>query len=115
MGAAPQPFANLVLPLTKGSIHVADASGFTGIAFDARGNDRYRLSLESYGINGRNAFGAPFEAGSETKEIRIPFTALRSADPKAALDLTRLRSVVIRLEGEPGGTAWLELGNVRFY
>lgn len=115
MGAAPQPFANLVLPLTKGSIHVADASGLTGIAFDARGNDRYRLSLESYGVHGRNAFAAPFEAGADIREVRIPFTALRSADANAALDLAKLRSVVIRLEGEPGGKAWLELANVRFY
>ena len=115
MGAAPQPYANLVLPLTKGAIHLADARGFSGIAFEARGNDRYVLALESYGIHPRHSFGAPFEAGPQSREVRIPFGALRSADLEARLDLARLRALVVRLEGEPGGTAWLELGNVRFY
>jgi imidazolonepropionase-like amidohydrolase len=115
MGAAPQPFANLVLPLTKGSIHLADARGFSGIAFDARGSDRYVLALESYGIHPRNSFSAPFAAGPQTREVRIPFNTLRSADQEARLDLAKLRALVVRLESEPGGKAWLELGNVRFY
>ena len=53
MGAAPQPFANLVLPLTPGAIQLADARGFAGIAFDARGTGRYALLLESYGTETR--------------------------------------------------------------
>ncbi|CAA9535651.1 MAG: hypothetical protein AVDCRST_MAG23-1831 [uncultured Sphingosinicella sp.] len=115
MGAAPQPFANLILPLTKGGVHLADASGFSGIAFDARGTGRYAMLLESYGLEQRASFRAPFEAGENAREVRIPFSALQSPDPQARLDLARLRSLIVRLEGEPGGTASLELGNVRFY
>jgi imidazolonepropionase-like amidohydrolase len=115
MGAAPQPFANLVLPLTRGAIHLADASGFQGIAFDARGTGRYALLLDVYGISSRAPFTAPFAAQAERGEVRIPFSQFRSADPSARLDLARLRALVIRLDGEPGGEATLELGNVRFY
>lgn len=115
MGTAPRPFANLVLPLTRGAIHVADARAFAGIAFDARGTGRYALVLESYGIEERNAFRAAFAAGETAQEIRIPFSAFRSADAGTQLDLARLRSITIQLAGETGGEAMLELGNVRFY
>ncbi|MDQ8757633.1 amidohydrolase family protein [Sphingosinicella sp. LHD-64] len=114
MGAAPQPYANLVFPLTPGAIQLADANGFTGIAFDARGTGRYALMLESYGIEPRSAFRTSFSAGETVREITIPFSSLRSPGA-AALDLTRLRALIFRLEGEPGGQATLELGNVRFY
>ncbi|WP_114952391.1 amidohydrolase family protein [Sphingosinicella terrae] len=115
MGAAPQPYANLVLPLTPGAIHVADARGFTGIAFDARGTGRYALLVESYGVGARQSFRTGFDVGEARREIIIPFSALRSPDPEKTLDLARLRSLVFRLEGEPGGQATLELANVRFY
>ena len=115
MGAAPQPFASLVVPLTPGAIHLADARGFTGISFDARGTGRYALILESYGVNAPDLHRAAFSPGGRLREIRIPFEAFRSADPSIALDLARLRSLVFRLEGEPRGQATLELGNIRFY
>jgi hypothetical protein len=114
-GAAPEPFANLVLPLTPGAIHAADATGFTGIAFDARGTGRYSLLLDSYGIESREAFRAPFTAGPDMREVRIPFGAMRSPDASARLDLDRLRALVVRLDGEPGGRSSLELANLRFY
>ena len=115
MGAAPQPFAQLVLPLTQGGIQLADATGFTGIAFEARGAGRYGVAFDSYGLEPRQWFKAPFAAGEATAEIRIPFSAFRSADPNEKLNLARLRALIVRLEGEPRGSAWLELGNVRFY
>ena len=115
LGAAPQPYANLVLPLTPGTIHQADASGFAGIAFEARGTGRYTLLLESHGIEPRAAFRTSFTAGETLREIAIPFDALRSPEPEKRLDLARLRALVFRLEGESGGQATLELGNVRFY
>jgi len=115
MGAAPHPFANLVLPLTRGAVHVADARGFSGIAFDARGAGRHALILESYGIETRNFFRADFTAGDTAREVRIPFSAFRSPDAEARLDLAGLRALIVRLHGETGGEAALELGNVRFY
>ncbi|HYJ82363.1 MAG TPA: amidohydrolase family protein [Allosphingosinicella sp.] len=115
MGAAPSPFAELNLPLTRGAVQLADASGFAGIAFEARGAGGYVLQLNSYGIHPRSWFRASFEAGEARREIRIPFSAFRSPLAGARLDPARLRALLFRLEGEPGGGAWLELGKVRFY
>jgi imidazolonepropionase-like amidohydrolase len=115
MGAAPRPFASFVLPLTRGSIHLADARGFAGIAFNARGTGRYALVLESYGLAGRESFRVEFSPGEVVREMRIPFAEFRSGDQSERLDLARLRSLIFRLDGEPGGQASLELANVRFY
>jgi hypothetical protein len=115
MGAAPRPFAELNLPLTRGAVQLADASGFSGVAFEARGAGAYELQLNSYGIHPRSWFRASFEAGETRREIRIPFSAFASPLPDARLDRARLRALLFRLEGEPGGGAWLELGDVRFY
>jgi imidazolonepropionase-like amidohydrolase len=115
MGAAPRPFAELLVPLTRGAIQLADASGFAGIAFEARGGGRYALLLDSYGLQPRGRFRAAFAAADAPREIRIPFSAFRSPAPDARLDLARLRALAFRLEGEPGGRAWLELAKVRFY
>jgi hypothetical protein len=115
MGAAPRPFAELNLPLTRGAVQLADASGFSGVAFEARGAGDYALILNSYGIHPRSWFRASFGAGEARREIRIPFSAFVSPLADARLDPARLRALLFRLEGEPGGGAWLELGNVRFY
>lgn len=116
MGAAPRPFAEYVLPLTRGTIAVADASRFTGIELVARGTGRYRLVLESHGLLARQWFAAPFAAReSEAAPLRIPFTAFASRDAAAQLDLTGLRALRVVLSGETGQTASLELGAVRFY
>lgn len=115
IGAAPRPFAELTLPLTKGAIRLADARGFTGIAFDARGAGSYALRLDSYGIDEDAWFAAAFEAGETVREVLIPFAKFRSLNADATLDLARLRALIVRLESESGGKAWLEFGKVRFY
>ena len=115
LGASPQPYAELVLPLTPGAVQLADARGFTGIALEVRGSGRYALLLDSFGIVPRGRFRARLEAGEALSEVRLPFSAFRSPEPDAGLDLSALRALAIRLEGEPGGSAWLELGKVRFY
>lgn len=115
MGGAPRPYVSWVLPLTRGTIHVADASRFTGIEIAGRGSGDYRLVLESYGLTEEAWFAADFALKGERTPVRIPFTAFASRDPAARLDLTQLRSVRIMLRGETGGTAALELGSVRFY
>ncbi len=116
MGASPEPFAELVLPLTRGAIQLADARGFAGIAIEVRGGSgRYSLLLDSYGVHSRARFRTGVEAGATLRELRLPFAAFRSPEPQAELDLSALRALVLRLHGEPGGTAWLELGRVGFY
>jgi imidazolonepropionase-like amidohydrolase len=115
MGASPQPFANLVLPLTPGAVHLADVRGFAGVSFTARGAGRYALQLDIYGVDNSSPFRAAFEAGEAPREVRIPFSAFASRDPGARLDPARLRALIVRLEGEPGAQATLELSNIRFY
>ena len=115
LGAAPQPFAELVLPLTPGAIELADARDFTGIALEVRGTGRYALLLNSYGLHPRGRFRSSLEADATLREIRIPFSGFRSTEAGAKLDLAALRALAIRLEGDPGGMAWLELGRVGFY
>ncbi|MGX7953415.1 amidohydrolase family protein [Tsuneonella sp. HG249] len=115
MGAAPLPFVQWVLPLTRGPVLVADASKFTGVELTAKGIGNYRLVLESYGVEGRDSFAAPFAAGDKPTRLRLPFALFKSRDPGERLDLTQLRALRIQLSGETGGTATLELGDVRFY
>jgi imidazolonepropionase-like amidohydrolase len=115
LGAADRPYAAIVLPLTQGAITLADARGFIGIAFDARGAGSYGVTFDSYGLLPSAAFRASFAADATQREVRIPFAAFASSDPAAQIDLARLRSVSVRLTGEPGGRAWLELARVRFY
>ena len=115
MGARARPFAQLILPLTPGAIELADARGFAGVAFDARGNGNYELIFDSYAIPDDNWFRAGFRAGETRCAVRIPFTVFTSPDAGSTLDLARLRALIVRLKGEPGGKAWLEVDNIRFY
>lgn len=115
MGAKARPFAQLILPLTPGAIQLADARGFTGVAFDARGAGQYDLLFDSYAINDDDWFRTGFQAGDVRHSFHIPFGAFTSRAPGMMLDLTKLRALIVRLEGQPGGKAWLQLDNIRFY
>ncbi|MBN8807984.1 MAG: amidohydrolase family protein [Sphingomonas sp.] len=112
MGGRDRPYAQLLVPLTRGGITLADASGFAGIAFDARGAGSFSLALDQYGLQPDDWRHADFTAGDAVQEVRIPFAALTGDAP---FDATKLRSLLIRLKGDPGASAWLEIGNLRFY
>lgn len=115
LGARPRPFAQLILPLTRGAVELADARGFTGVAFDARGAGDYTMLFDSYGLDNDARFKAGFTADAATHEIRLPFSAFHGSPDGAPLDLKRLRALIVRLQGDPGGKAWLQLSNIRFY
>ena len=115
MGGAPRPYVAWVLPLTRGTIHVADASKWDGIELAGKGTGEYRIVLESYGVTDDAWFAAPFAPASDGEPQRIPFSAFTSRDPAARLDLTQLRAIRVMLRGETGKTASLELGSMRFY
>src|SRR3569833_3218891 len=99
------------MPLTPGAIQLADARGFTGIAFTARGAGDYVMLFDNYGIDGDERFKADFSAGESAHEIRIPFSAFKASKGTAPLDLATLRALIVRLQGEPGGNAWLHKEN----
>lgn len=115
MGAAPRPYVQWVLPLTKGPINVADARAFTGIELVVKGEGDYRMVIESYGLDGSEWFAAPFTPKGEAKAIRLPFASFRSRDRDAVLDLAQLRALRVHLSGKTGGTAALEVDTIRFY
>lgn len=115
MGAAPRPYVQWVLPLTRGPIKLADASDFAGIELEVKGAGDYRLVIESYGLGGSDWFAAPLVAGAAPKTIRLPFAGFRSRDRNVALDTSTLRALRIQLSGKTGGTAALEVGGIRFY
>ncbi|HEX4694564.1 amidohydrolase family protein [Sphingomonas sp.] len=112
LGARAQPFAQMIVPLTRGGVTLADASGFIGVAFDARGSGRYSLAFDSYGLEPDDWFHAGFDAEEGVHEVRVPFSALSG---NGTFDLKSLRALLVRLHGDPGATTWLEIGNLRFY
>ena len=112
MGAKAKPYAQLLVPLTPGGITLADASDFTGVAFDARGQGQYSLSFDNYGRQQDDWFVGEFVADATAREVRVPFAALKG---EGRFDPKTLRSLLLRLKTEPGGNAWLEIGNLRFY
>jgi imidazolonepropionase-like amidohydrolase len=112
MGTRAQPFAQLIVPLTPGAVTLADASAFTGVAFDARGSGRYSLAFDSYGLQPDDWFHVDFSANESVREVRVPFVTLIG---KGEFDPKALRALLIRLKGDPGATTWLEIGNLRFY
>ena len=115
MGSAPRPFAQLILPLTRGAIQLADARGFKGVAFTARGAGDYAVLFDSYGLRQRARFRARFAAGDKPHRFVFPFVSFQSGDSTAKLDVDQLRALIVQLEAEPGGKAWLQLSEVRFY
>ncbi|MEJ5367451.1 MAG: amidohydrolase family protein [Bryobacteraceae bacterium] len=100
-----RPLAAMVLPLSKGAVLPVDVSAWQGVEFDARGDGAYGLLLRWRGGEGQ----APFEAGPEWRRLRVPFTALGSADLKETVSLEFVMS-------RPAGQkAFLEIDNVRLY
>ncbi len=115
MGPAPQPYARLTLPLTPGAVELADAAGWTGVAFRARGAGAYRMLVDGYGVREQDRFFARFAADEDTREIRLPFAAMRGVDPQVRFDPRALRALLFELTGPPRSRVWLEVGNLRFY
>lgn len=115
LGPAPHPFARLTVPLTPGGVELADATGFAGVAFTVRGAGRYRMLVDSYGIDQQDWFSGRFDADDGPHEVRLPFAALTSAGAGATFDPARLRALLFELAGPPGGRAWLELSDLHFY
>ena len=72
-----------------------DATGWTGIAFEARGNgETYELRLRTDDLaRPWQSFRAPFAAGADWAEVRLPFDGFEAHRTDAALDLSAIRRV----------------------
>ena len=117
MSDARRPFVSADLPLLPGAVEPADARGYRGIEFEARGEGEYRFIVATRHIRDYDYYESRFEADAAWKRVRIDFEQLRQ--PKAQRpvpwkgdDLTKL---LFELRRDPGQAAWLELDNLRFY
>lgn len=95
------PLCSMVLPLAKGSMEPVDATEFSGVEFETRGEGPYKLQMTTR-ARGRNYHRADFSAEPGWKKVRIPFSPLEPVD-------------LLNLEFQMNRTGWLELDNVRFY
>ncbi|RZU40564.1 amidohydrolase family protein [Edaphobacter modestus] len=115
MSPKPSPFADLVIPLTKGGVELADISAFKGIRFQARGSGSYRVLLESYGMRRSTWYAASFTGDAKWRTVRIPFSAFHSTDTKTQLPLRRITGLHFELAAAQGNDKWLNLDNLKLY
>jgi imidazolonepropionase-like amidohydrolase len=104
MAVKRQPYVQLWLPLSRGSIEPVDASAFRQIVFDARGDGAYALLISRRSLRSFDLPRHVFTASPAWAEIRIPL-------PAKPVDLTGLGFEIAR---PPAHMGWLELDNVRF-
>ena len=64
------PFAQLIVPLTQGAVQLADARGFTGVAFDARGAARAWSSNWCHALRAASAIATHRHAITPMQHIR---------------------------------------------
>jgi imidazolonepropionase-like amidohydrolase len=102
-----KPFARILIPLSKGGFEPVDATAFTGVRFDVRGEGEYRLVVMSR----TDTFLAPFTGEPKWRKVSVPFTAF----PKKTWTGTDLQLVGFELDGPASKKVWLELDNVQFY
>jgi hypothetical protein len=115
MGPKPSPFTNLVMPLTKGAVELADLSGFKGIKIAVRGDGDYKLILDSYGLHQSDWPAASFVGKAKWKTIKIPFTSFHEKDSTLPFPARSIRALHFELARPAGTDAWLEIDDVKLY
>ena len=109
-------YVRLKLPLTRGSVELADISGYRGVSFDVRGEGGYRLLVETYQVRDQEQFAAGFEAGGAWRTVKIDFAQLKRKSERAVAWTGRdARELQFEIARPAGAKAWLELDNVKFY
>ena len=117
MSHAEKAFVSADLPLLPGAVEPADARGYRGIEFEARGEGDYRFIVATRRVRDYDYYESGFGADAAWKVVRIPFEDLqqpkaRHPVPWTGDDLTKL---LFELRRESGQAAWLELDNLRLY
>ena len=117
MAGKERPFARLSLPLSRGAVEPVDAREYRGIAFEARGEGEYRLSVPTVRVRDSDHFQTTFAATPQWRTVTIDFATLRQLArrrpvPWSGDDLLMINFDIARPAGEYG---WLELDNIRFH
>jgi hypothetical protein len=115
MGPKQSAFTDLIIPLTRGAVELADVSAFKGIKFAVRGQGSYRALIDSYGARRSGWHSASFAGDAKWRTIRIPFTAFQSKGSSSALSLRNVRALHFELARAAEADAWLELDDLRLY
>lgn len=108
-------YADLVIPLTKGGVELADLSSYKGIQFAVRGEGDYKLLLENYGTNRTKWYTATFNGGAKWHTVKIPFSSFHSTDAALQFPSRTLRTLHFELTRGASVDTWLELDDVKLY
>jgi hypothetical protein len=109
------PFVDLVIPLTRGAVELADISSFKGIEFSTRGDGNYSILLDTYGAR-KSSWPTAFFAGkAQWKTVRIPFTAFQAKGIASPLSFRNVKALHFEIARPAGTDAWLEIDDVKLY
>jgi imidazolonepropionase-like amidohydrolase len=115
------PNANVVFPLTQGSVYPVTVAGYQGVEFEVRGSMR-TLALQLRGLEQRIWQMPVSTSGTEWQTVRLPFAQAVASDwngkakaNAAAWNGEWLRELVLIGQGEAGGQLWYEVDNLRLY
>jgi hypothetical protein len=115
MSPKQSPFVDLVIPLTRGAVELADISSFKGIEFSTRGDGNYSILLDTYGARKSSWPIASFAGKAQWKTVRIPFSAFQSKGVASPLPFRNVRALHFEIARPAGTDAWLEIDDVKLY
>jgi hypothetical protein len=115
MSPKQSPFVDLVIPLTRGGVELADISSFKGIQFSARGDGSYSILLDTYGARKSSWPIASFAGKAQWKAVRIPFAAFEAKGLASPLPPRNVRALHFEIARPAGTDAWLEIDDVKLY
>ncbi len=109
------PFTDLVIPLTRGAVELADISAYKGIQFATRGDGNYGILLETYGAHKPSWPAAPFSGKGQWKTVKVPFATFERKGSTSPLSLRDVRALHFEVIRAAGADAWLEIDDVKLY
>ena len=108
MASRERPYARLELPLTPGAVELADLSRYRAVSFEARGEGKFRLLFNNYGVRRHDPLSAGFTVSGMWQTVHIPLGKTPEWNPRD------VRSVSFELAGPAGAAVWLDIDNVKF-
>ncbi|MPZ19190.1 MAG: amidohydrolase family protein [Luteitalea sp.] len=117
MSDTKEPFATVSVPLSAAGLWPVDVSRFRGIRFEARGEGRYRVLLETRNVRDEVYHESSFAASSKWIPVAIHFASVSQPRsgvrvPWTGKDLT---AITFELARQPGSSAWIEIDNLQLY
>ena len=110
--------AGTLFPLSRGVVAPVDLRGYRGLRFEIRGGGP--VQVEFRGLSDAR-WARKIETGPQWRTVEIPFSRLeglppwRREGPAPKWSGDDVLQVGVFAGGEPGGKAWFQLDNVRFY